>query len=60
MIAIFGDWIDYANSRPGKRLGFTPGFSYNLGRHLRFSLYHSYERLSVEGRRLYTAKISRG
>ena len=54
----FGDQIDYANVRPGKRFRINPWLSYNLGKYLRFSLNHTYEHMAVNQTRLYTANIS--
>jgi hypothetical protein len=56
---LLGDRIDYANTRLGKRLQISPDITYKLGLHLNLSLGHTYERLNVEGERLYTANISR-
>ncbi|MBN2603792.1 MAG: carbohydrate binding family 9 domain-containing protein [Candidatus Thermoplasmatota archaeon] len=54
----FGDQIDYANTRLGKRSRINPWLSYNLGKHLRLSVDHNYERMNVQDSRLYTANIS--
>jgi len=56
---VLGDRIDYANTRLGKRLQIAPNIQYKLGLHLDLSLAHTYERLNIEGERLYTANISR-
>jgi len=55
---IFGDQIDYANIRSGKRVRINPSLTYNLGKHLRLSFDHNYERMTVLDTRLYTANIS--
>jgi hypothetical protein len=55
---IFGNQIDYANTRLGKRLRINPWLSYNFGKHLRLSLNHNYERMTVHDAHLYTANIS--
>ena len=55
---IFGDQIDYANTRLGNRFRINPWLSYNLGKHLRFSFDHNYEQMTVQNARLYTANIS--
>jgi hypothetical protein len=55
---VFGDQIDYANTRLGKRFRLNPGLTYNIGRHLRLSFNHNYERMSVQDAHLYTANIS--
>jgi len=57
-LTIFGDQIDYANTRLGKRLRLNPWLIYNIGKHLRLSLDHTYERMRVLDARLYTANIS--
>jgi len=54
---IFGDQIDYANTRLGKRFRLNPYLSYNFGKHLRLSLGHTFERMTVQDARLYTANI---
>ena len=53
-----GDRVDYANTQPGERLNLYPFFSLALGRHLRMTYYHTFERMTVEQGRLYTANIS--
>ncbi|UCE08454.1 MAG: hypothetical protein JSW07_10705, partial [bacterium] len=54
----FGDRIDYANIRIGKRFRMDPEIGLNLGRHLRLDLGHAFERMLVNSTRLYTANIS--
>jgi hypothetical protein len=54
----FGDRIDYANVRPGKRILLNPYVEYRPGKHLRLALDHAYERMDVYGGKLYTANIS--
>jgi hypothetical protein len=54
----FGDRIDYANTRLGKRFRINPALSYNLGKHVRLSYDHTYERMNVQEAHLYTANIS--
>jgi hypothetical protein len=55
---IFGDHIDYANARLGERIRINPWLNYNMGKHLRLSIDHTYERMTVHGDRLYSANIS--
>ena len=52
-----GDRIDYANSQPGERQRFQLGIDQRIGRHLRLELRHTYEKMKVEGGRLYTANV---
>lgn len=54
----FGDRVDYANVRPGRRILLNPYVEYRPGRHLRLSLDHAYERMNVDKGNLYTANIS--
>jgi hypothetical protein len=53
-----GNRIDYANTRLGKRINIRPGMSYYIGMHWRLNLSHTYERMWVESKRLYTANQS--
>jgi hypothetical protein len=56
--AAVGERIDYANTRQGHGIRLEPYVGLKIGRHLAFNLGHSFERLSVDGGRLYTANIS--
>jgi hypothetical protein len=53
-----GDGIDYAHSRPGKRLRISPSLDLFAGRHLRFDFDHIYEQFDIDEGRLYTANLS--
>jgi hypothetical protein len=53
-----GDQLDVVNVRNGNRLQLNPFLVYNVGRHLSLSVDHLYEKLKVEGGRLYTANLS--
>jgi len=55
---LFGDRIDYANTRPGKILNIDAWMIYNLGRHIRLTFNHNYEGMNIQDGRLYTANIS--
>ena len=54
---LYGDRIDYSNTRLGKRLQMGPSITYNLGDHFRLSASHTYERMTVHDAHLYTANI---
>lgn len=56
----FGDRIDYANARLGRRFRLSGGMSYNLGTHIKAELDHNYEKMNVSGQSLYTANITQG
>ncbi len=58
LVGIFGDQVDYANLRAGKRITLNPGIEYHLGNHLSFSIEHLYEKLDVDAGKLYTANLT--
>jgi hypothetical protein len=51
----WGDNIDYANTRLGKRLNIQASMLYDIGLHLQLHLFHTFERMWVNSQRLYTA-----
>lgn len=53
-----GDTVDYENSRPGKFFRISPGFTWNLGRHLYLQGDFTAERLTVRGGELYRALVA--
>jgi hypothetical protein len=55
---LFGDHIDYSNTRDADLFYIRPRIDLNLGRHLTLELVHTYEHLDVSLGRLYTANIS--
>lgn len=56
----WGDAIDFANSRPARRVQIRPGVTWNIGRHLFLRMDHTFERLRVEGARLFRANLTEG
>jgi hypothetical protein len=54
----FGDEIDFENVRPGKSLFMGPTIEIKTGRHVRLRLSHVYNRLNVEGERLFTYNLT--
>ena len=56
---LLSDGIDYANTRPGKRIQLNPAVNLELGLHLRLNFDHSYEHMKVDEGRLYDANISK-
>ena len=56
----FGDMIDYASARLGRRVSLDPALTYHLGRRTTLTLDHAYEKMDVAGQALYTANISQG
>lgn len=58
LLVAAGDEVDYENVRPADMFRLRPTVEVAVGRHMRFSLLHTYERLEVEGGRLYRANLS--
>jgi Domain of unknown function (DUF5916)/Carbohydrate family 9 binding domain-like len=54
----FADQIDFANVQPGERFRLGGGIRWNIGRHAKVDLDHSYEDLDVEGGRLFAAEVT--
>jgi len=54
-----GDAIDFVNVQAADQLRLDPGVRFDLGRHVRLTLDHTYERLTVAGGELYLANLSR-
>jgi len=53
----YGDQIDYENCQSGEKLRISPEVELRLGLHLRVESNYTWERLDVDGGRLYTANI---
>jgi hypothetical protein len=58
LTGIVGDRIDYANVRLGNRVLLAPEIVFKPGRRLRLTLSHTYERLSADSDRVFTANAS--
>jgi len=58
LYGIFGDHIDFDNSRPAKRILINPYLKYKLGQHITIDLDHTLEYLKVNSERLYTANVT--
>ncbi len=58
LFGVFGDAIDYENSRPATVFSIGPSATLRLGSHLAVDLEHELERLDVAGGRLYDANLS--
>ena len=52
------DEIDFVNTQAGDVVGIEPTVRYNLGRHLKATLSHVYQKLDVEGGNLFTANLT--
>lgn len=55
---IFGNDVDYANTRAAEKDHVDAGLFYQVGRHLRLDVQHTYQRLEVDAGRLYTVNLS--
>jgi hypothetical protein len=53
----FGDAIDYSNTRLATSTLLNPGIEFAIGKHININLSHIYERLSLEGEKIYTAHL---
>ncbi len=54
----FGDRIDYTHARPGSRLRLNPLVTLTPSSRLALGIDHTFERMSVDAGRLYTANVS--
>jgi hypothetical protein len=52
-----GDAIDYTNSRPAKSTLLEPTLEISVGKHLNLNIDYIFERLSLEGEKIYIANI---
>jgi len=57
LFARYGGAIDYNNSRAAHSVYINPAVDLSPGKHVNISLNHTYERLSAEGERIYTANL---
>jgi hypothetical protein len=55
---LVGDEIDSFNTQKGELVNLRPGLELKLGRHINLNLNHSYQRLDVEGGRLFEENLS--
>lgn len=53
-----GGTVDYANARQATQVRLGPSLGLKLGRSLSATISHSYQKLNVEGGRLFTANLS--
>lgn len=53
---LYGDRIDFANNRLGKRLKIESGIEYSFNTHLRMEADYEYQRLRADGAEVFTAQ----
>ncbi|HEX6899487.1 MAG TPA: DUF5916 domain-containing protein [Thermoanaerobaculia bacterium] len=56
--ATLGDTVDFAHSRAAEQIRLDPSVSYNFGKRLRVALDYHFQRLDVEGGRLFDANLA--
>ncbi|MFL6202986.1 MAG: DUF5916 domain-containing protein [Thermoanaerobaculia bacterium] len=54
----WGDTIDFANTQAADEIATATGVTWNVGRHLQLGLRHDFQRLDVEGGRLFEANLT--
>jgi hypothetical protein len=52
-----GDTIDYTNRRPAQSLLLNWALELGIGKHLNVNINHTFQRLSLEGEKIYTANL---
>jgi len=58
LFGIVGDTVDYTDNRPAHQVTLSPSAELKLGLHVNAKLDHTYQRLNVDGGRLFTANLS--
>ena len=53
-----GDSIDYFNTRSGRVFSFSPQIEWRVGKHFKMNLRHNYEKMDVDGGRLYSTNLT--
>ncbi|HEX3531795.1 MAG TPA: DUF5916 domain-containing protein [Thermoanaerobaculia bacterium] len=53
-----GDTVDYTNNQPATQVTLSPSAELKLGAHVNAKLDHTYQRLNVDGGRLFEANLS--
>ena len=53
-----GEGIDYSNTRSGKELSYGPRVEFRIGKHFKLDLRHNYQKMEVDGKRLYTTNLT--
>jgi hypothetical protein len=58
LFLLSGDSIDFANTQPGDQLRSRPWLEWNVGKRTKVSLAHTFDRLTVDGGRLFEANLT--
>ncbi|QOL25205.1 carbohydrate binding family 9 domain-containing protein [Thalassotalea sp. LPB0316] len=54
----WGDGIDYANNRAGKKLEVRPTINWSVNQHLEFKLRHTYRELDADNANVFIARLT--
>jgi hypothetical protein len=57
---VYGGAVDYANARAAQQLVLAPVLEFSLGRHVEVHLQQTYQRMTAEGIKIYTANLLQG
>ncbi len=55
---LFGDTVDYTNARKAAGLNLLPSMEFNLGKHINVNLQHAFQKLTLQGEKVFTANLS--
>ena len=58
MTALYGDSIDYNNARQAMGLNLLPFVEFSLGQHVNLNLQHTFQRLTCDQNKIFTANLS--
>jgi len=58
MTALYGDSIDYNNARQAMGLNLLPFAEFSLGQHVNLNLQHTFQRLTCDQNKIFTANLS--
>ena len=56
-LGVYGGTVDYANAREARQLVLAPLLDISLGQHIEVNLQQSFQRMTAEGKRIYTANL---
>ena len=54
----YGDHIDFSNTRLGRMFSIGPRIELRIGKHFELDLRHNFERMDIDGERLYSTNLS--
>jgi hypothetical protein len=60
VVGVFGGAVDYANTREARQLVLAPLLDLSLVRHIEVNLQQNFQRMTTEGRKIFTANLLQG